>query len=133
MAADDGDPLPVGWLVAGAIGLVLVFAVVIWFVIPGPSASHRFTSPEGRVTLEIRERCAQTCERSIVAETVGVGTPVRKACHMALAQTHPVLLNAYPLWSGDERAVEIVYADSEGQGGKFALDIARDCTLTPAD
>lgn len=130
MAARDGNSWPAGWVIAGSIALVLAIGTIIWFLIPDLSANHKFTSPSGRVTIEIGEACEQKCHRSIVAETEGNGGRVRRGCVFDLPQAHPVLLNAYPLWADDERSVEIVYADAEGQGGKFALDIARDCSLT---
>jgi hypothetical protein len=128
--AVGNDSLPAGWVIAGSIALVLLVGTIIWFAIPDLSANHKFTSPSGRVSLEIGEFCEEKCNRSIVAETESNAGKVRRGCTFDLPQTHAVLLNAYPLWAEDERSVEIVYADAEGQGGKFALDIARDCTLT---
>ena len=58
------------------------------------------------------------------------GSKSRRGCAVSLAETHPVLFNVYPLWASDEQTVEIVYADAEGQGGKFPLNIATDCTQT---
>lgn len=129
MAVGDNG-LPAGWVITGSIALVLLVGTIIWFAIPDLSANHRFTSPSGRVTIEIGEFCEEKCNRSIVAETEANSGKTRRGCTFELPQTHAVLLNAYPLWAEDERSVEIVYADAEGQGGKFALDIARDCTLT---
>lgn len=128
MAIGDNG-FPAGWIIAGSVAFAVLVGILVWFAIPGANANHRFTSPAGRVTLEISESCEETCTRSIVAETEDNAGKVRHGCVFDLPQTHAVLLNAYPLWAESERSVEIVYADAEGQGGKFALDIPRDCTL----
>jgi hypothetical protein len=129
---DIGDrQVPAGWVIGGSIAFMLLAGIIIWFAIPGPSARHHFVSPTGRVSLDIGENCGETCDRRIIAEVAAPdGGKTRRGCSFELTQTHPVLLNAYPLWAPDEQTVEIVYADSDGQGGKFALDIARDCTIT---
>lgn len=43
-----------------------------------------------------------------------------------------MLLNVAPLWNADETAVDIVYSDAQGIGGKFTLTLATDCTITAA-
>lgn len=110
-----------------AVGL----GVVIWFAIPGADAKHRFVSPSGKVALELGEACRETgCERvAIVEETAPDGSKRRRGCTFALPETHPVLLNVYPLWASDERSVDVVYADAQGVGGKFKLNLDRDCTV----
>lgn len=110
----------------------VAIAVVLWFAIPGPDAKHSFVSPSGQVTLELGEACReQGCARVIVMdEKTADGGHRRRGCEVPLVEQHPVLLNAHPLWAADERSVDIVYADAEGVGGKFALDLSRDCTRT---
>jgi hypothetical protein len=119
---------------AFGIGVVLLavgLGAVIWFAIPGPDAKHRFVSPSGRVALELGEMCREAgCQRvAISEETAADGSKRRLGCEVPLTETHPVLLNAYPLWAADEASVDVVYADAEGVGGKFTLDLARDCTI----
>ena len=118
------------WL--GAVALFLAIAAIIWFAIPGPDARHRFVSPSGRIVLEVGESCAEDgCRRVIVSEeTAADGTKSRLGCAVPLTDLRPVFLNAYPLWAADERAVDIVYADAEGVGGRFTLVLERDCTIT---
>lgn len=128
---DAGGISPMFIFIAGSVAFLLIVGAIIWFAIPGASARHHFVSPSGRVALDIGEQCAETCERRVIAETVAAdGSKSRHGCHVSLTETHPVLLNAYPLWAADEQTVEIVYADAEGQGGKFQLNIAADCTIT---
>lgn len=117
---------------AGSAAFLLIVGAIIWFAIPGASARHHFVSPSGRVALDIGEQCGEVaCERRIIAETIAAdGSKSRRGCRVELTETHPVLLNAFPLWAPDEQTVEIVYADAGGQGGKFALDVAADCTAT---
>lgn len=117
-------------LIIGSIVFVLVVGAVIWFAIPGASAKHHFVSPTGRIALDIGETCGDAgCDRRIIAEIAAPdGNKTRKGCSVPLAQTDAVLFNAYPLWAPDEQTVDIVYAGSDGQGGKFALNIATDCT-----
>ncbi|MDB5542087.1 MAG: hypothetical protein JWQ89_3814 [Devosia sp.] len=131
MAASEDGGVPSVAIIVGSIVFILLAGTVIWFAIPGISARHHFVSPSGGVALDIAEQCReQDCDRTVIAETLTPdGSTVRNGCNFTLIQTHPVLLNAYPLWAADERTVEIVYADAEGQGGKFLLDIAADCTL----
>ena len=127
----DVSNLSPTWVIPGSILFVLIVGTILWFAIPGPSARHHFVSPTGRVALDIGEQCAETCDRRIIAEVSAPdGSKTRTGCVFELTQTHPMLLNAYPLWADDEQTVEIVYADADGQGGKLALDIARDCTIT---
>lgn len=128
---EDGGISPIA-LIVGSIAFVLLIGAVIWFAIPGISAKHHFASPSGRIALDVGEQCGeQGCIRRIIAETIAAdGSKSRRGCNFTLAPTHPVLLNAWPLWSADEQTVEIVYADADGQGGKLPLDIAADCTLT---
>lgn len=133
MARDEDSGVPLVAVVSvGSIAFLLIVGAVIWFAIPGISARHHFVSPSGRIALDIGEQCGETaCERRVIAETTAPdGSKSRRGCHFSLTQTHAVLLNAHPLWSADEQTVDIVYADAEGQGGKFPLDIAADCTIT---
>lgn len=131
MAQFNMQELPAGWLLAAGLGVMLLAGTVIWFAIPAPDASHHFVSPSGAVVLDIGERCGEVCDRRIVAETTAPdGKKLRRGCEFELSQTHPVLINAWPLWSDNEQTVEIVYSDAEGAGGKLALDIGRDCTIT---
>ena len=113
--------------VVGSIVFVLLMGMLLWFAIPGPSARHHFVSPSGKVALDIGEQCRETaCARIAIVESSGH----RSECVMALTSTHAVLLNAHPLWAGDEKKVDIVYTDAEGQGGKFTLDFTHDCSPT---
>jgi hypothetical protein len=34
------------------------------------------------------------------------------------------------LWSDDEGALDLVYADADGAGGKFTLTLDQDCAAT---
>jgi hypothetical protein len=128
---DSGVSLPMV-VIVGSILFVLIIGTVIWFAIPGANAKHHFVSPSGRVALDVGEQCGEAgCERRIIAETKAPdGSTSRRGCNVTLTQTHPVLPNAYPLWAADEQSVDIVYADVDGQGGKFKLDIPADCTIT---
>lgn len=112
--------------------LAVGIGAVIWFAIPGPDARHRFVAPSGEVALELGEICRENgCERvAISEETAPDGARRRRGCTVALPETRPVLLNAYPLWAADERSVDVVYADAQGIGGKFTLDLDKDCTIT---
>lgn len=133
MIRDDAGGLsPMFIFIAGSVAFLLIVGAVIWFAIPGADARHHFVSPSGRVALDIGEQCGEaSCERRVIAETIAAdGSKSRRGCRVALTETHPVLLNAFPLWAADEQTVEIVYADAEGQGGKFPLNIAADCTQT---
>ncbi|MBL8591267.1 MAG: hypothetical protein JNK01_01190 [Devosia sp.] len=128
---DAGGISPMFIFIAGSVAFLLIVGAIIWFAIPGASARHHFVSPSGRVALDIGEQCGETCERRVIAETIAAdGSRLRRGCRVELAETHPVLLNAFPLWAADEQTVEIVYADADGQGGKFPLNIAADCTQT---
>jgi len=115
-----------------AIAVAAGIGAVIWFAIPGPDAKHRFVSPSGRVALELGEMCRETgCQRVAVSEeTAPDGSKRRRGCDFVLSEAHPVLLNVHPLWSSDERSVDVVYADAEGIGGKFTINLDRDCTIT---
>lgn len=133
MARDEDGGIPLVAVVAvGSVVFLLLIGTLIWFAMPGGGTKHHFASPSGRIALDVSEQCEEaSCERRVVAETVAPdGSKSRRGCEVGLTQTHPVLLNAYPLWAADEQTVEIVYADAEGQGGKFPLDIAADCTIT---
>ncbi len=134
MARDEDSGVPVVAVVAvGSVVFLLLIGALIWFAMPGAAgARHHFASPSGRIGLDVSEQCGEAgCERRVVAETTAPdGSKSRRGCHVGLSETRPVLLNAYPLWAADEQTVEIVYADAEGQGGKFPLDIAADCTIT---
>jgi len=132
MIRDEAGGLsPMFLFIVGSIAFLGIVGAIIWFAIPGATAKHHFVSPSGRVTLDIGEQCGETCERRIIAETIAAsGSKSRRGCSVPLTDTHAVLLNAYPLWASDEQTVEIVYADSQGQGGKFPLNIAVDCTAT---
>lgn len=128
---DAGGISPMFIFIAGSVAFLLIVGAIIWFAIPGASARHHFVSPSGRVALDIGEQCGETCERRVIAETIAAdGSRLRLGCRVELAEAHPVLLNAFPLWAADEQEVEIVYADANGQGGKFLLNIAADCTQT---
>lgn len=113
------------------VAVIVGLGVLIWFAIPGPDARHRFVSPSGQVVLELGELCREAgCERVIVSEVSALdGSKSRRGCAVPLTERHPVWINAYPLWNADETAVDIVYADAQGVGGKFTLTIAEDCTL----
>ncbi len=115
--------------IAGSLLLLLLVGTLIWFAIPGLSASHRFVSPSGAVALDVGEQCdGTTCKRAIIAEFVTAdGSKSRRACTVPLTEQRPMLLNAYPLWTPDEAAVDVVYADADGVGGKFRLDLTTDC------
>lgn len=129
---EDNGVSPIPFVIIGSILFLLLMGTLIWFAIPDPSARHHFVSPSGRVALDIGEICGSAgCERRIIAETIAPdGSKSRRGCDFSLAQTHPVLFNAYPLWAAGEQVVDIVYADADGEGGKFPLDIAADCTRT---
>ncbi len=119
-------------LIAGSVLLVLGLGVLIWFAIPDPAARHHFASPSGQVSLDVGETCGEAgCRRVVIAEFLRAdGSTVRRGCPVPLTEAHPVLLNLYPLWSSDESAVELVYADAAGEGGKFRIALAADCTAT---
>lgn len=126
-----GGISPMFIFIVGSAAFLLIVGAIIWFAIPGASARHHFVSPSGRVALDVGEQCVETCERRIIAETIAAdGSKSRRGCRFELKATHAVLLNAFPLWASDEQTLEIVYADAQGEGGKFPLDIAADCTLT---
>jgi hypothetical protein len=127
---EAGIPAWLFWL--GSLIFVLAIGAIIWFAIPGIDAKHRFTSPSGRVVLEVGENCGETaCRRVIVSEeTAADGTKSRFGCNVPITDQRPVFLNMHPLWSGDESSVDLVYADAEGIGGKFTLVLERDCTIT---
>jgi hypothetical protein len=127
---DTGVPAWLFWL--GSLVFVLAIGAIIWFAIPGIDAKHRFTSPSGRVVLEVGENCGETaCRRVIVSEeTAPDGAKSRFGCTVPITDSRPVFLNMHPLWSEDESSVDLVYADAEGIGGKFTLDLERDCTFT---
>lgn len=132
MARDEDGVSLTTVVAAGSVAFLLLIGTLIWFAMPSANGGrHHFASPSGRVALDVSEQCGETsCERRVVAETTAPdGSKSRRGCHVELAETHPVLLNAYPLWAADEQTVEIVYADAEGKGGKFPLNIAADCTL----
>lgn len=114
-----------------ALVIAVGLGAIIWFAIPGPGAKHRFVSPSGRIALEIGEMCRETgCQRVAVSEeTATDGTKRRLGCEVPLTETRPVLSNAHPLWSPDEQTVDVVYADTDGVGGKFTLVLARDCMI----
>jgi hypothetical protein len=130
--SEEGGVSQAAIIIVGSVIFILLVGTLIWFAIPGLSAKHHFVSPSGRVALDIGEQCGETaCERRIIAETTAAdGSKTRRGCNFELTPTHPVLLNAWPLWAPDEQAVEIVYADGDGQGGKLRLNIADDCTIT---
>jgi hypothetical protein len=127
---DTGVPAWLFWL--GSLVFVFAIGAIIWFAIPGIDAKHRFTSPSGRVVLEVGENCGETeCRRIIVSEaTAPDGTKSRSGCNVPVTDLRPVFLNMHPLWSDDESSVDLVYADAEGVGGKFTLVFERDCTIT---
>lgn len=118
----------------GIASVLVAFGIgaVIWFAIPGPDAKHRFVSPTGKFALELGEMCRGAgCQRvAISEETDPDGSKRRRGCTLALEETRPVLLNAHPLWTADERSVDVVYADAQGVGGKFTLNLDTDCTIT---
>lgn len=126
---DPGVPVWLFWL--GSVAFVFGIGAIIWFAIPGIDAKHRFTSPSGRVVLEVGETCGDTeCRRIIVSEeTAPDGTKARYGCTMPITDQRPVFLNMHPLWADDESSVDLVYADAEGIGGRFTLVLKRDCTV----
>jgi hypothetical protein len=121
-----------GLVIAAALVIAIGAATAMWFMIPDPQAQHRFTSPSGDVALQVGEYCDEGgCSRRIVAEFIAPdNSSSRRACAFELAGNLPLFSNAWPLWSGDERTVDVVYAGPDGAGGKLPIDIARDCTLT---
>jgi hypothetical protein len=132
MADKYGDTGVPAWLFwAGSFAFVLGIGAIIWFALPGIAANHRFTSPSGRIVLEVAENCGETtCRRLIVSEeTAADGSKSRFGCIVPINDARPVFLNMHPLWSADESAVDLVYADAEGIGGKFTLVLERDCTI----
>jgi len=131
MIREDARISPMLIFIVGSIAFLLIVGAVIWFAIPGATAGHHFVSPSGGVALDISEQCGEaTCDRRIIAEIIAPdGSKSRRGCRFDLTSTHAVLFNAYPLWAADERTVDIVYADAQGQGGKVPLDIAADCTI----
>lgn len=115
----------------GTVTFFLIIASIIWFALPGAAADHRFVSPSGRIALTVTEKCGEGgCTRAIVAEESEDGRTSRFSCVVPLTEERPVLLNAYPLWTADEAAVDLVYADADGVGGRFGLDLRRDCTAS---
>ncbi len=123
-----GKELSPAWLLGGSFVLLVGVGTLAWFAIPGPRASHDFASPSGAVALEVDEACEETCRRRIVAVfTAADGSATRRLCTFDLPQAHPVLLNAWAMWAEDERSVDLVYADSDGEGGKLTLSPQRDC------
>jgi hypothetical protein len=118
------------WL--ATVALFFIIAAIIWFAIPGADSRHRFVAPSGSIVLDIGEKCGEIeCTRIIIGEeTAADGTKTRFGCNVPLTEQRPVLLNAYPLWTADESAVDIVYADADGVGGKFTLVLDRDCTIS---
>jgi hypothetical protein len=128
---EAGSVSPLLIFALGSVAFLLIVGALIWFALPGAAtARHQFVSPSGRVALDVGEHCAEaTCERQVIAEsTAADGSKSRRTCRVPLTGNHAMLSNAYPLWAADERVVDIVYADAEGQGGKFTLDITADCT-----
>jgi hypothetical protein len=132
MIREDARISPMLIFIVGSIAFLLIVGALIWFAFPGATARHHFVSPSGHVALDVGEQCGETgCERRIIAETIAAdGSKSRRGCAVHLTEPRPVLLNAFPLWASDEQTVEIVYADAAGQGGKFPLNIAADCTAT---
>ena len=126
-----GKELSPAWLLGGSFALLVGVGTLAWFAIPGPRASHDFAAPSGSVALEVDEACEESCRRRIVAVfTAADGSTSRRACAFELAQSHPVFLNAWAMWSPDERSVDLVYADTDGEGGKLTLSPQQDC-ITP--
>jgi hypothetical protein len=114
----------------GAAAVFIGIGVVIWFAIPDIDARHRFVSPSGGITLELGENCSNDlCTRVIVKEASREGERIRVGCTVPLTETRPMLVVARPFWSADERSIEIAYADAEGVGGTFTLDLETDCTI----
>lgn len=132
MAQVAGETTVPRWMFFTAAAAVVVgIAAVIWFAIPDIDARHRFVSPSGRIALEVGESCPNgACTRVIVVEERRDGDRVRRGCPVPITETRPMLVNAQPLWSADERSVEISYADAEGIGGSFTLELETDCTIT---
>jgi hypothetical protein len=131
MAAADTPGISGRAFGIAAVVLAIGIGAVIWFAIPGLDAKHRFVAPSGKVALELGEMCRENgCTRvAISEETAPDGSKRRRGCTIALQETHPVLLNTYPLWAADERSVDVVYADADGIGGKFTLNLDTDCTI----
>jgi hypothetical protein len=86
------------WLFwGGSIALFVVITAIVWFALPAGETRHRFVSPSGAIALEVRERCAEACERSIVVEESATGAASRRDCVVPVTDERPVLLNAYAL------------------------------------
>lgn len=115
------------WL--GSLALFVIIAAIVWVALPPGEVRHRFVSPSGAIALDVRERCAEVCERSIVVEETATGAS-RRTCAVPLTDERPVLLNAYPLWSANEAAVDLVHADADGVGGRFTIALDQDCAAT---
>ncbi len=128
-SGDTGISGPV--FAIGSVLLLVLVGAAMWFAIPGPDNRHRFVSPSGAVVLEVGEACREDgCERVVVSEERAPdGSTSRLGCVVDLNERWPVLVNVHPLWSPDERSVDIVYADSEGVGGKFTLSLPDDCMI----
>lgn len=125
------SPVPPVAVWLGSLAFFLVAAMLIWYALPeGVGARHHFVSPSGRIALDLSETCGETgCTRVLVKEQPALdGGRLRLFCPVPLTETRAMLLNAYPLWSDDEAAVDLVYADADGVGGKFTIDLEQDCT-----
>jgi hypothetical protein len=130
MAAADNPGVSGRTFGIATVVLALGIGAIIWFALPGIDAKYRFVAPSGTVALELSEMCREAgCQRiAIGEETAPDGSKRRRSCNFTLPESHPVLLNAHPLWASDERSVDVVYADAEGVGGKFTLNLDTDCT-----
>ena len=120
-----GDPAVPTWMVVtGTILLFLVIGSAVWFLLPATEPRHHFTSPSGSMVIELAERCDQSgCARTM---TVTQGA-LRLDCTVPIEEPRLMLLNTFPLWGDDETAVDIVYADADGVGGRFTVVFAEDC------
>ena len=121
-----------GLVLTAALVIAIGSATAMWFMIPDPQAQHRFASPSGRTALHVGEYCDDgECSRRIVAEFIAAdGSSSRRGCAFELAGNEPLFSNVWPVWSADEQSAEVVYTGADGEGGKLALDFARDCTHT---
>lgn len=126
----EGETSIPRWMfVTGAAALVIGVGALIWFAVPDIDTRHRLVSPSGQVALDLGEDCREgTCARIIIKETTAGGSTTRLGCTVPLTEPRPMLVTAEALWSADETLVEIDYADAEGIGGRFTLDLETDCT-----
>lgn len=125
------SPVPQGsiWRVLLGAATILVIA---WFgvgyLFPEGGAVHHFRSPDRTGTLDLAETCNEAgCTRSAVL-TLGLpDTAKRFTCVVPLEGNTPLLPNAVALWAETGGTLDVIYADKDGEGGRFTLDFAKDC------